>query len=218
MFHPASFHAIDHLPSFLLQLPQLPTLFRMITFRSIGQIWCRSNRMQFVRTCQFNPAGEKCIHCNRIETDYPFIRYGGGRRSFYSIWGGRRSFYSIWGVLPTTGVPASELVALMREFHAQDVPRWKDGKASGAVRKLSSLFRRQDTPPRILHARRATLHPQLTCFVCARARVQVYHGGEEHMALQDEVSESLTCHTPNVLQDTVESLCHERRYATNRAV
>ena len=94
-------------------------------------------------------------------------------------------------VLPTTGVPASELVALMREFHAQDVPRWKDGKASGAVRKLSSLFRRQDTPsPRILHARRATLHPQLTCCVCVCVcvRVQVYHGGEEHMALQDEVS------------------------------
>ena len=126
-------------------------------------------------------------------------------------------------VLPTTGVPASELVALMREFHAQDVPRWKDGKASGAVRKLSSLFRRQDTPsPRILHARRATLHPQLTCFVCVCVsvcvRVQVYHGGEEHMALQDEVSSLSTCHTPNVLQDTVESLCHERRYATNRAV
>eukprot|EP00729_Bicosta_minor_P005830 gene5830-23348_t len=49
-------------------------------------------------------------------------------------------------VLPTAGVPAAELVTLMRGFHAQDVPRWKDGKASGAV----------------------------------------YHGGEEHMALQDE--------------------------------
>jgi hypothetical protein len=54
-------------------------------------------------------------------------------------------------VLPAAGVPATDLVALMRGFHAQDVPRWSDGKASGSVSVCVRVHRTADTTTHLYH-------------------------------------------------------------------
>lgn len=110
-------------------------------------------------------------------------------------------------VLPTAGVPAAELVTLMRGFHAQDVPRWKDGKASGAVGWVSrntytacSLYPRsvcfKVLAVSALSPSNSALNTASFSATC-NFHVQVYHGGEEHMALQDEVNNvSALAHSP----------------------